>query len=745
MSLCRMLVAVLTMSVCALAGETVTIVNAAKDSKESAYIERLVVTTTDATLVLRFEGALDVGREMDAVKANTNDKFHHADNQLVVTLSNEALEEFALTVGPDAAGTLAVFPDKAALKVVEGAVELAIPLELVRYSPVQVIAEMYALYYGSEQMLATEGRNLFSAEGGDPARIEVASLPVKPDAPAVEDLKAAEVGPNSVSLAWRTNNRTSAHVTVEAEGEASRTIEEAYRTDGHRLTIADLRPETAYVAKVSGEDFAGRQAEPKAIEFRTTAVDAKAVKDDPWLRVQGKYIVDSTGKPFPLGGYSHFVGEYWWNEFPRYGTTAMTARYFRSMGYNACRLGLAEHQPGGWSASIMKDGSAFELYGGAEGFVKKFVRPLANQIMDQGVYVIIDWHDTYGMDAEKIEKIAQFWEACAAEFADEPRVAMYQLYNEPCFKDGQNRIDLAPRVREIMKDSITRIRKHDKRHIILVSDWNCGWGWATESQWQPVNFDPGDPQKQIVYSKHISKEHTTEAFMVGGVDRIADKYNVPIFFDEVETNGLLPPRETAWFYDFLWNNPRKYGFLTWVCGQYPHQHQRVGSAFAQAYLPRPPFTERGEEPIVGWRRIGDPQETKAGEWWFYRYTLGEALPAGDYGVVIECASTDTAVAIAVAPADDRTKLLGTWLGPPGGTQWYNWSITEGQNGVNGAVYFHALEPFVEIVLRTTKELATTYRTEDVIRDWREIQLIRLNPAHQMPVPKVNSRFVEMPQ
>jgi len=103
------------------------------------------------------------------------------------------------------------------------------------------------------------------------------------------------------------------------------------------------------------------------------------------------------------------------------------------------------------------------------------------------------------------------------------------------------------------------------------------------------------------------------------------------------------------------------------------------------------------------------------------------------------------VAIAVAPADDRTKLLGTWLGPPGGTQWYNWSITEGQNGVNGAVYFHALEPFVEIVLRTTKELATTYRTEDVIRDWREIQLIRLNPAHQMPVPKVNSRFVEMPQ
>ena len=129
------------------------------------------------------------------------------------------------------------------------------------------------------------------------------------------------------------------------------------------------------------------------------------------IKVEGKYIIDAAGRPFPLGGYSCYVGEYWWNEFPRYGTPALTARYFRSLGLNACRLGLVEHREKWWAASIMQDGSAFERYGGPAGFVTDFLKPVVEQIADEGIYVIIDWHWTYGLKNRELEAIGQFWEA----------------------------------------------------------------------------------------------------------------------------------------------------------------------------------------------------------------------------------------------------------------------------------------------------------------------------------------------
>jgi hypothetical protein len=730
------------------AGPSKTFSNAAKDNKESPYVERLVVTATDKALILRFEGKLDVGRKMNVVKGNSNEKFHHADNQLKITLSNEALDEFALTVGPDASGQLAVFPNKASFTADDKGVNLEIPFELIRFSPVEVIAEMYTLYYGNEQMVATEGRNLFSVEGGRPARIEIASLPVKPDNPVVTDLKVAESAPNLAVLEWQTNNRTTVEVTLTTSGRPAGTIREVYRTGRHTLTVTDLLADTEYTAKVSGKDFAGRSVQGKDITFRTAKPAKSEGRSDAWLRVKGKYIVDSAGKPFPLGGYSHTVTEYWWNEFPRFGTLALAAKYFRSTGFNACRLGLAEYVPGSWSAGITRDASAFDRYGGPAGYVKKFLRPLVDQIINEGVYVIIDWHDAYGMDAQKIEKIAQFWEACAAEFKDEPRVAMYQLLNEPTFKEGQNRIDLAPRVREVTKKCIDRIRKHDRWHIILVSDWNCGWGWATESQWAPVNFKPGDPCRQIVYSKHVSKEHMTDAFMLGGVDHIADKWNVPLIFDEVETDGLLPPREMGWFFNYLANNPRKYGFLIWVCGQYPHRQMQVTNAFSQQYLSRPLPVSPDSNPIVQWWRLEKPKEEKKDNKWFYRYTLPKPLPAGDYGLVIEAAEPGTGIGVAVVPHQNLSQLIGTWLGAPGEAKW-GWGyhgesgyylVTEGHNAVHGAVYFHALEPFTEIVLRTDKELTTTFRNEE-LKIWKELQLFRLNPKHQMPVPNVPRKNV----
>jgi len=45
-----------------------TFENADPDTKESPYTERLIVSTTEQSLVLRFEGKLSLGREMDAIR-----------------------------------------------------------------------------------------------------------------------------------------------------------------------------------------------------------------------------------------------------------------------------------------------------------------------------------------------------------------------------------------------------------------------------------------------------------------------------------------------------------------------------------------------------------------------------------------------------------------------------------------------------------------------------------------------------
>ncbi|MBN1553292.1 MAG: cellulase family glycosylhydrolase [Phycisphaerae bacterium] len=721
--------------------------NAAPDTKECPYITKMIASTRDGWLVLRFDGDLRLGRRTNVVKRNMvgieTSTFPIAVNQLVVTLNNEALDNCSLTVGPDQNNTLKIFPEISGVqvKVLDGGVELTIPFKSVQYSPLDILADVNSIYYINKDMVATTGRNLFSATEGKPVRVKIDSLPEKPDAPEAAELKAVKVSPALATLAWRTNNRATAEVTLRAKGQAEITAQQNLYSHKHRIVIPNLQPDTEYIARATGEDFAGRKTKPASLTFRTPPLPPMD-KRDAWLAVEGKFIVDSAGRPFVLGGYSTYMGEYWWDEFPRYGTQALMARYFRTRGFNVCRLGLVEHEPSHWSDSIMRDGSAFEKFGGPAGYVKKFVRPLVDQIVGEGMYVIIDWHDSYKLDAKKIRAIGDFWEACAMEFKDDPGVAMYQLLNEPCFVDGQNRPDLAGRLREITKNYIERIRKHDKRHILLVSDWNCGWGWATEDQWSPVNFDPGDPQGQIVYSKHISKEHTNDAFMIGGMDNVADKWNVPMFFDEVEMGVLLPPRNMGWFFDFLSRNERKYGFAIWVAGQYPEEQLEQFSAFAQTYLSVSPLPVRGEKPIVNWWRVTNPavrtvnvKRKDGGETqkWVYRYKLPKEFPAGDFGLLAEGAAPGTTVEIAIAPADDPEKLMGTWLGATEGVTWRRMTIKAGVSAVNDAVYFHALKSFVEVVIRSESELIRPCCKDDG-KDRTELQLFQLNPKHRMPVP-----------
>lgn len=705
--------------------------NAAKDTKEAPYVRNLSASTSGGNLVLRFEGDLRLGRQTEARNELWDSTFHHADTTLLITLNNEALVDSIWNVGPDSAGKLLIKPGGSLVSATDEAVTISIPLKQIKYSPLMLSAEIKRTYYiNAENMAGGEGRNLFSTATG-PAVFYVPGLQAKTASPVVKGLKAAAVTSDSVTLQWTTANRTDTSITLKAEGRQHRVVTQPLLLNSHKLTITDLRPNTVYTASVSGKDIAGGGMRAALLKFRTPASKAAKGAESYWLSVKGKYIVDASGKPYPLGGYSVFPGEIWFDQFPRYGTNALTARNFRNLGLNCCRLGLLSHLPKHWSASIERDQDVFERFGGPEGMVKKYVRPMVDQITGEGMYVIIDWHWSYSMTKEYVELIGRFWEAAAKEFKDDPKVAMYQLLNEPAFNpEGGTTPDIAPLIRTITKDYITRIRKYDKRHIILVPDWNSGWGWATESQWSPVNFDPGDPQKQIVYSKHVAKEHMTDAFMQGGVDSVADRWDVPIMFDEAETGPLQPPAETLWFYRYLTNNPRKWSFAIWVAGQYWPEFPTVTAAFAQNYLRQVPWGVTGEPPIVNWWYIDKSSETQKDGKYCYRFATLEAMPGGDYGVAVLGAEVGDTIEVAVA-AQPGGELQGVYLGYPTVARWRGFQIVSGQSAVDRATYIHPLTTFKEVVIRSAMQINDP-----------KLQLFRLNPKHQHPVPNVETNVVE---
>ncbi len=706
-----------------------TFENTSRDTGEAPRINRVNVSVSSHDLILRFEGKLELGRQMDALRKDWG-KFHHSDTTLLITINNEALVDSVWSVGPDSkSGDLVVKPSDATVSAKDDAVTVSIPLKKIIYSPVMLTAEIKRTYYISDNMAGGEGRNLFGITSG-PALFSIPSLPMKAPASGITGLKTDQVTSDSMTLKWRSANRTDAKVVLKAAGSADRVVSQSLLLNSHRLTINDLKPNTAYTVSVSGKDVAGRPVKGAPIRVRTHLLVALKGQDSFWLSVRGTQIVDASGKPFPLGGYSSFPGEIWFDQIPRYGTHALAARYFRSMGLNSCRLGLSSRMANHWAAGIERDEELFKRFGGPEGYVKKYLRPMVDQITGEGIYVIIDWHWSYSMTHEYVEQIGKFWEAAAKEFKDNPKVAVYQLLNEPSFKiEGGTTPDIAPLLRKITKDYIARIRKYDKRHIILVPDWNSGWGWATENQWSPVNFDTGDPQRQVVFSKHVAKEHMTDAFMAGGVDSVMDKWNVPVFFDEVECGELMGDANLLWFFNYLNRNPRVPSFAIWVAGQYGPEYPMLISAFAKTYLRPAPFGATGESPIVNWWYLDKVSSSEVGGKWYYRFAVPKELPAGDYGVSVLGVDEGVTLGVAVEAQPDG-ELQGVYLGNPTVAGWRTYTVTSGQSAVDRATYIHPLSSYREVVIRSAVEIKEP-----------KLQLFHLNPKHQHPVPVVETTVV----
>lgn len=263
----------------------------------------------------------------------------------------------------------------------------------------------------------------------------------------------------------------------------------------------------------------------------------------PWLTIDNKFIVDSSGKPFRLIG--HGISPINPGEWMGKSIQQIVAEH-KAKGLNSMRVAFYRNNDYNQSRDQIK-----EL--GPELFIDKWIYPQVSEIIKNGMYAVIDWHGYENRHDFLYSELIPLWVAIAKRYKNEPGVAIYELWNEPkC--GGSND---ANALRTWYKDAITAIRSVDSRHIIMVSDWNAGWGWAIESMWAPrgvlIDIDPLN-SNQIVYSKHMSVSNEKKGDGQNA-DWFSMKYNVPVFWGEFETDphvlkmGIV--QQNVWFKKFI--------------------------------------------------------------------------------------------------------------------------------------------------------------------------------------------------
>ncbi len=309
------------------------------------------------------------------------------------------------------------------------------------------------------------------------------------------------------------------------------------------------------------------------------AASSKGVKEenlneDKWLTLSSnksgaRYIMDSKGKPVQLFGMARC--QYHANEenviyAGSEPNVDSLVKHYADYGANFMRLAIDMPELCGG-----KKRSKEEI----NEFITKRIDPDVQAIIRNGMYVMLDIHMYPPSSCETVEGIVQYARdfylpvivELAKKYKDEPMVAVIEPWNEPYPADQkQLSVDKAEwniAVREYYMEVVKEIRKVDKRHIILVSDWNAGWGCAIPDTWSGY-YNKIDPiYNNVAYSVHCTN-HQLEieySFYKNWWKSLADDNNICLIFGEIETEyDISTEKGMRNLCDFLNETKNKYHF-----------------------------------------------------------------------------------------------------------------------------------------------------------------------------------------
>lgn len=164
------------------------------------------------------------------------------------------------------------------------------------------------------------------------------------------------------------------------------------------------------------------------------------------LHVESNRIVDQNGETVTLRGmclfWSQWVPFYW-------------------------NADVVETLAKDWKSTVIRACMGIEMGGYLENPTAEMakMRTVVNACLDQGIYVIVDWHDHHA--SSHTQAAREFFSEIAREFGHHPNI-LYELYNEPLGGESWASI------KSYSEQVIASIRESDPDNVILVNtpEWD---------------------------------------------------------------------------------------------------------------------------------------------------------------------------------------------------------------------------------------------------------------------------------
>lgn len=260
--------------------------------------------------------------------------------------------------------------------------------------------------------------------------------------------------------------------------------DETTPTTTESTTVATtLPPETEAVPETTAETEP-TESQPRHGPFSTAQVERRVVDEYGQLYVEGTQLMSSiTNEPVQLRGMSSY-GLYMCTGFFNEDTIQTLVQ--------------------DWGCSVIR--IAMYTVGTADGYIERPDRyfeqvcDITDICIEQGVYVICDWHILADGDPNQYKAEAlDFFERYSAIYADSPNV-LYEICNEPngeCFDDPTQTVSWENCIKPYAEDVIDVIRGNDPDNVIIVgtSTWSHDVHIASES--------PIEGEDNLMYTFHF--------------------------------------------------------------------------------------------------------------------------------------------------------------------------------------------------------------------------------------------------
>ncbi len=255
----------------------------------------------------------------------------------------------------------------------------------------------------------------------------------------------------------------------------------------NETTISELTTtsaEESVETTVSEETTAETTAEEEEVElvFSTARVTERVVDNNGHLQVIGTDLCNEAGEPIQLKGMS----TYGMNGMVNFVNPDTVQTLAEDWGCSVIRLAMYTYS----------DGDAYNV--NPDKYYQQ-MREYLGYCIDQGVYVICDWHILFDGDPNEYKAEAiDFFDRISAEFGEYPNV-IYEICNEPngpCFDNPDEMVGWENCIRPYAEDVIATIRANDPDNIIIVGTPN----WSGSPDQAIDNPLEGD---NLMYTVHF--------------------------------------------------------------------------------------------------------------------------------------------------------------------------------------------------------------------------------------------------